>query len=324
MNMVGYNSGVMAQRYFSVDNERSAKKVALLCAFLFLVGSFIWFIPPMAMRVVYPDLARVFPGFANPHEAAFAAAALTLLPNGLIGIMLAAMFSSAMANLSGMFNLHAAILSKDVIQTLFVPSAGERAMLRVGRVMTACVATTVTLLAIALACAGKSIFSVLVTFSSLMAIAYGPAALLGLLIKKTPYWSGMASFVVGLALGAVGTFVLGWGLVMTFEIAAPAAAATFLATRWFDRAEPLYAARRDRLFLRLATPIDVNRELAGSVDQTTPVFRFLSRATAAIGLLTLLLLFTVPASGRAAVVSYSAITLMVAAALALISGETRR
>jgi hypothetical protein len=157
-----------------------------------------------------------------------------------------------------------------------------------------------------------------------MAIAYGPAALLGLLIKKTPYWSGMASFVVGLALGAVGTFVLGWGLVMTFEIAAPAAAATFLATRWFDRAEPLYAARRDRLFLRLATPIDVNRELAGSVDQTTPVFRFLSRATAAIGLLTLLLLFTVPASGRAAVVSYSAITLMVAAGLALISEETRR
>jgi hypothetical protein len=234
------------------------------------------------------------------------------------------MFSSAMANLSGMFNLHAAILSKDVIQTLFAPSAGERAMLRVGRVMTVCVATTVTLLAIALACAGKSIFSVLVTFSSLMAIAYGPAALLGLLIKKTPHWSGMASFVVGLALGAVGTFVLGWGLVMTFEIAAPAAAATFLATRRFDRAEPLYAARRDRLFLRLATPIDVNRELAGSVDQTTPVFRFLSRATAAIGLLTLLLLFTVPASGRAAVVSYSAITLMVAAGLALISEETRR
>jgi len=323
MNMVGYNSGVMAQRYFSVDNEDSAKKVALLCAFLFFVGSFIWFIPPMAMRVVYPDVAKVFPGFVNPHETAFAAAALTLLPNGLIGIMLAAMFSSAMANLSGMFNLHAAILSKDVFQTLFAPHAGERAMLRIGRVMTACVATTVTILAVALACAGKSIFSVLVTFASLMAIAYGPAALLGLLIKRTPHWSGMASFMVGLTLGAVGTFVLGWGLVMTFVVAAPAAAAAFLGTRWFDSSEPRYAEPRERLFLRLATPIDVNRELTGSVDQTTPVFRFLSRATAAIGMIALLLLFTVPASGRGAVVAYSAITLAVAAGLAFIRGEKK-
>ena len=58
--------------------------MALLCFALFLVGAFIWFIPPMAMRVIYPDLAKVMPGFANPHEAAFAAATLTLLPNGLI------------------------------------------------------------------------------------------------------------------------------------------------------------------------------------------------------------------------------------------------
>jgi hypothetical protein len=134
----------------------------------------------------------------------------------------------------------------------------------------------------------------------------------------------MASFVVGLTLGAVGTFVLGWGLVMTFAIAAPAAIATFLATRGFDRSESRYAQRRERLFLRLATPIDVNRELAGSVDQTTPVFRFLSCATATIGLLALLLLFTVPFSGRGAVVSYSAITLIAASGLAFIRGEKPR
>ena len=125
MTSVGYNTGVMAQRYFSVDSERSAKKVALLCFLLFILGSFIWFIPPMAMRVVYPDLAKVLPNYSNPHEAAFAAASLTLLPNGLIGIMLAAMFSSAMANLSGMFNLNAGIMAKDVYQTHFCTSCGR-------------------------------------------------------------------------------------------------------------------------------------------------------------------------------------------------------
>jgi hypothetical protein len=65
----------------------------------------------------------------------------------------------------------------------------------------------------------------------------------------------------------------------------------------------------------------VSLELAGSTDQTTRVFRFLSRATAAVGLLSLLLLFTVPASGRGVVIAYSGITLVVASALAFIRGK---
>src|ERR1017187_8620883 len=166
MVSVGYNTSAMAQRYFSVDHERSAKKVALLCFALFLVGAFIWFIPPMAMRVIYPDLATVMPGFANPHEAAFAAATLTLLPNGLIGIMLAAMFSSAMASLSGLFNMHAGIISKDVYQTLFAKNASERKMLLVGRITTVCVAAIVTVLAVLFAVLGKSIFQVMVTIAA--------------------------------------------------------------------------------------------------------------------------------------------------------------
>ena len=77
----GYNTSAMAQRYFSVDDERSARKIALLCCGLFFVGAFLWFIPPMAMRVVYPELPRM--GLPNASEAAYAVASLTLLPHGL-------------------------------------------------------------------------------------------------------------------------------------------------------------------------------------------------------------------------------------------------
>src|SRR5437763_6868386 len=37
----GYNTSAMAQRYFSVDDERSARKVALLCCCQFFVGAFL-------------------------------------------------------------------------------------------------------------------------------------------------------------------------------------------------------------------------------------------------------------------------------------------
>jgi SSS family solute:Na+ symporter len=128
----GYNTSAMAQRYFSVENERAAKRVGLLCCGLFFVGAFLWFIPPMAMRVLYPDLHAIWPQLANPNEASYVAASLTFLPHGLIGVMLAAMFSATMASLSANFNLKSAILSKDIYETLFRPQAGERELLIIG------------------------------------------------------------------------------------------------------------------------------------------------------------------------------------------------
>ena len=123
----GYNTAAMAQRYFSVDDERVGEegRAAVLRAVRAgraSSGS----CRPLAMRVLYPDLSAVWPGLANPHEASYAVAALTLLPNGLVGIMLAAMFSATMSSLSGLFNMHAAVVSKDIYQTLFAPAA-ERA-----------------------------------------------------------------------------------------------------------------------------------------------------------------------------------------------------
>ncbi|MEA2064220.1 MAG: hypothetical protein U9P14_11015, partial [Gemmatimonadota bacterium] len=47
----GQNTNPIAQRYFSVRNEAEARKVSLLCSSLFIVGIFIWAIPPMAARV---------------------------------------------------------------------------------------------------------------------------------------------------------------------------------------------------------------------------------------------------------------------------------
>jgi len=321
MVSVGYNTAAMAQRYFSVDHEASAKKIAVLCSALFLVGAFLWFTPPMAMRVIYPDLATVMPRFANPHEAAFAAASLTLLPNGLIGIMLAAMFSSAMANLSGLFNLHAGIISKDVYQTLFAKDADERAMLKVGRITTVCVAVVITLLAVLLAVLGKSIFQVMVTFNTIISLAYGPPALLGLVVKRTPAWSGLVSFLAGLSIGSIGSFVLKWGLVANVAAVVPFSIAIFLLSGLLDKAAGPHASRRETLFQRLSTPIDVAHELRESTDMTQTVFRFLSRVTGIVGALTMLLLFTVPSADRPVVVAYSGMTLIVAALMTFIKGE---
>jgi SSS family solute:Na+ symporter len=318
----GYNTSAMAQRYFSVEDEWAAKRVALLCFGLFVLGAFLWFLPPLAMRVLYPDLRVIWPGLANPHEASYAVAALSLLPTGLVGIMLAAMFSATMSSLSGLFNVHAAVISKDIYQRLFAPAATDRQILVAGWVATFGVGAAMTGLAMSMAAKGASIFTVMLTFNTIISLAYGPPALLGLLVKRTPSWSGLLSFAVGLALGCYGAFAGHWSLVKNVLIILPTSSLVFLASGLLPHDDAAHTARREGLFARLGTPVDIARELKGSVDPTATVFRFLSAATAGVGVLSLVLIGWAQPGERMTVVTYAALTLLVAAALTRV-GRTR-
>ena len=315
----GYNTAAMAQRYFSVENERAAKKAALLCCGLFFVGAFLWFIPPMAMRIVYPDLHAIWPLLANPNEASYVAASLTFLPHGLIGVMLAAMFSATMASLSANFNFKSAILSKDIYQTLFRPKAGERELLIVGACMTLLIGGLTTVLAVVMAARGESIFEVMMTFNTLISLSYGPPALLGLVFRRTPWWSGIATFATGFILGILGDFVFHWTFIQQIVFVVPPAFGVFFLSMLFDGKE---GPGRARLFKRLDTPIDPS-EISDVPDFSRPVFRFLGRAVACIGLASLLLLIPNPPAARLTILAFSAITLAVAASLWFVPGASK-
>jgi len=314
----GYNTSAMAQRYFSVDNERSARKVALLCSGLFVVGAFIWFIPPMAMRVVYPNLHSVWPHVTNVSEASYAVASLTLMPHGLIGIMLAAMFSSTMANVGASFNVKSAILTKDVYQALIRKNANERELLIVGWIMTFLVSGLTVAIAALMASTGQSVFAVMLTFNTLISLAYGPPALLGLVIRRTPWWSGLASFAIGLVLGILGAFVYHWGLIEQVVIIIPASFGVFFLSMLLDRGD---TPSRALLFKDLNTPVDIATELKDSPDFTSQVFRFLSRTIACIAVLSLLLLLATAGRDRLTVLWFSGITLLASLLLRSIHGR---
>jgi Na+/proline symporter len=315
----GYNTSAMAQRYFSVDDERSARKIALLSSALFFVGAFIWFLPPMAMRILYPVLPSLRTSLPNPSEAAYAVASLTLLPHGLIGVMLAAMFSATMANLSAQFNLKSAILTKDMYQALFRKHAGERELLIVGWITTFLLGGATTVIAAIMAASGQSVFQIMLTFNTLMSLAYGPPALLGLVVRRTPPWSGLASFATGLGLGILGAFVYHWTLIQQVAIIIPASFGVFFLSMLFDRGD---TPARALLFRNLNTPVDVATELKDSADFTEPVFRFLSRTIVVIGLLSLLLLLHVDANQRSTVIWFALLTLAVGGSLWFVRGKS--
>ncbi|CAG0982066.1 partial Sodium/proline symporter, partial [Anaerolineae bacterium] len=98
-----------AQRFYSVKDEKDAKKVGLLAGGLFLTVPLVFGVPPLVARVIWPDLAAVdfFKPYigSNPQDLVFVALCLKLLPNGLIGVFIAAMLAATMSTLSSVYNL---------------------------------------------------------------------------------------------------------------------------------------------------------------------------------------------------------------------------
>jgi SSS family solute:Na+ symporter len=199
---IGYNaSWHIGQRYYSVPTERDARKMAVLCAVLSFIIPLLWLAPTMACRVLFPDMGRLWPQLSEPSEASFVTLALSLLPNGLIGLTISAILAATMTHTDTALNYLASILTRDVYlklrKTFSLPVPGERRQLLVARVTT----FTLGFLAIATAIVvqrTKGVFDFALLYYSWFGPSMMTPVMLGLLYTKTPSWSASASATVGL------------------------------------------------------------------------------------------------------------------------------
>jgi Na+/proline symporter len=118
------------QRYTSVKDERSSKKVAYLFTVLYLVSPFIWMIPPMVYRIMNPDLAGL------GSEGAYMMLCRQILPAGLIGLVLAGLISATSSKANTTINLAATVFATDLYKNLIRKSASEREQILVARIFT--------------------------------------------------------------------------------------------------------------------------------------------------------------------------------------------
>ena len=98
----------LVQRYYSTKSERDAKKMAYLVAALLFLGPPIFFFPAMAARVFLPGIPE------DQMNGVYALVCREVLPVGMIGMVIAAMFSATMSSLAGNFNAAAAVLTNEL------------------------------------------------------------------------------------------------------------------------------------------------------------------------------------------------------------------
>jgi len=236
ISSIGFAAGG-AQRFYSVKDEKSARKVGWLAGALALTGPLVFGVPPLVAKVLWPDLSQVefFKPYAdsNPQDLVYLGMCMRILPNGLIGVFLAAMMAATMSTLSSVYNLVSSILSRDVYQGIFRPDTTDQQLLVVGRALSIMTGLVVTGLAVLFVESEFGIFNLLVAFFTMFNIPVTVPTAFGLIFRRVPKWSASAAVAWGLVTGAVTRYILGWDIgpqvylsfILTFGI--------FVSSGWF-------------------------------------------------------------------------------------------
>lgn len=212
--MVTFNSAGFSIKYFSCKDGKEAKKAALLAAVLMFIGAALWFIPPMVARLLYAadvEALGLSAGIKNPAEASYAVIAVKLLPKGMVGMMVVAMFAATMSSLSTMLNQSAAMFTQDFYQKILRPKATGREMFITGQIVSFITGVVIVAVAIALSTTGGNfgLFEYMLIFGSLFGMPMIVPMFLALFIRKTPSWSAMLSIFTSLMVSAL-SFSQNW------------------------------------------------------------------------------------------------------------------
>lgn len=114
------------QRHSCVPTEKDARKACYLFGFLYLTTPFLWMTPPMIYRILNAG--------ADP-EKAYILMSQQVLPAGMIGLMIAALFSATASMISSVLNIYSSVITEDVYKRLINPGANQAQIIRISRIV---------------------------------------------------------------------------------------------------------------------------------------------------------------------------------------------
>lgn len=195
------------QRFYAVRSDAEARKVGYLVAALTFFGMPLLFLPAMAARVFMPGVTDT--------KDVYALLCGQLLPVGMLGMMIAAMFSATMSTLSGDYNAVASVITNDIYRRLFARRASDRSLVFAGRIAT--LAAGLASLGIALLLAAAEGRKDLVEYmAQLFSVLLPPVAIpmmFGLVTRRASNAGAIAAFVTGTVFGVTAyaaSYIEGW------------------------------------------------------------------------------------------------------------------
>ncbi len=127
---LSYNGGSwsLATRYISSPGEKEASKAARLSGILYLIWPLILFFPMWAAPLILP-------GLENPSES-YGLLMLKILPQGMVGLVVASLFAATMGMTASDVNTIAAVITRDILPVASNKFRDDKHSLRTARITT--------------------------------------------------------------------------------------------------------------------------------------------------------------------------------------------
>jgi len=177
----------ITQRTLGARSLAAGQNGVLLAAGIKLLIPFIIIFPGIAAFELFRDQ------IAKPDEA-YPVLIRNLLPAGLRGIMLAALFGAVMSSLDSMLNSAATIFTMDIYRPLLRPQASERSLLTVGRAVTGLLVVVGCLLA-PLPARFPGVFDYIQRVWGFVSPGVVAVFLVGLVSRRTPQSAAVAALL---------------------------------------------------------------------------------------------------------------------------------
>ncbi len=341
------NNVTYAAKYIAAKDGRDARRSSLIPLIGYVVMPFVWFIPPLAAFTLVPDLSE-HSRMRIPGEAAYIAVVLKVLPSGLIGLMIAGMFSATIASMDVALNKNAGFFVKNFYQPILRPRATDRELVFAGEIATVVFGVLITGFALAMVAGSTvSLFDAFLYMNAYLGVPLSIPMFLGMIVRRVPRWAGWATTLFGILTTAfcylfvpttaghallapvlgdtIYTYLITNKFVITHLVGVPLTMLFFFATRlWYrPHADAVYVQQTAEFFRKMNTPVDFEKEVGG--DNTPAQARILGLIACIYGgFITGMLLIPNPWLGRAGIGACALFLWGVGAALLLYSRRAGR
>lgn len=200
-----------AQRFICVPNAKAARHSSYLFGFLYLVSPILWLLPPMIWRTIEPiPEGATAEMIRQLSENAYINSIAAVLPAGMVGLMVAAMFSATASMVSSQLNVFSGVLTHDVYRPLRKVAEDAAELVMAGRFFTILLGTIILGVALMIPALGGA-ETVIVGVTELMVVALLAPALWGLFSRTITSKAVWVTGGVGLATGILVRTGLGEG-----------------------------------------------------------------------------------------------------------------
>ncbi len=198
-------------RFLTAKDSVNARKAALLAFVLMLIGPAIWFMPPWATAVLYPDAALAHSGELGKKaaDAVYLVFVERVMPAGMVGLLMSAVFAATMSSMDSGLNRNAGVFVRNFYSIFIDKKASDQKLLKVSQVVTLVFGILTILVALFInSLRGLSLFDAMMYVSTLLQMPILVPLFFGIFIRKTPDWAAWATLAVGVVVSYVVSFVI--------------------------------------------------------------------------------------------------------------------